>query len=237
MGAHFARNGEAAAAENTRVYAAAAVIRPFPPQEVRMSRTQQIALALALVSALPALAADKDKPAAPPAMSAEQKAMMEAYQKAGTPGAQHAAMAKQEGSYELTITSWDAPGAPPVVDKGTATRKMALDGRVMVEMLDATNHGQPFHGHGMQGYDNVSGKYWGTWNDSMSTGVMVSEGDCDAAGACSFHGSWNDPITKQKTNARFTTRWTDANTEEFEMYGPGPDGKEVKMMAITYKKK
>jgi len=202
-----------------------------------MSRTQQIALALALAAALPALAQDKSKPAAAPAMSAEQKAMMEAYQKAGTPGAQHAAMAKQEGSYELTITSWDAPGAPPVIDKGTATRKMALDGRVMVEMLDATNHGQPFKGHGMQGYDTVSGKYWGTWNDSMSTGVMVSSGECDDNGACTFHGSWNDPITKKPTNARFTTRWTNANTEEFEMFGPGPDGKEMKMMAISYKKK
>jgi hypothetical protein len=34
-----------------------------------------------------------------------------------------------------------------------------------------------------------------------------------------------------------TTRWTDANTEVFEMHGPGPDGKEPKMMEITYKKR
>ena len=195
------------------------------------------ALVLALAVALPAYASDDKKPAAAPEMSAEQKAMMEAYIKAGTPAAPHAAMAKAAGEYELSVTSWDAPGAPPTVDKGTATRKMALDGRVMVEMMHGTNHGQPFEGHGMRGYDNVTGRYWGTWNDSMSTGVMVSDGTCDDKGACTFAGSWNDPITKGKINARMTTKWTSPTVQVFEMYTPGPDGKEAKMMEITYTKR
>jgi hypothetical protein len=222
----------------------AVIPRPFARQEVRMIRTlRALVLPLALVAALPALAnhheANKEdaKPAAAPEMTAEQKAMMEAYTKAGAPGAQHAAMAKMAGTYDLEVTSWDAPGAPPRKSGGTATRSMALDGRVMVESLQSDMNGQPFTGHGMQGYDNVSGRYWGTWNDSMSTGVMVSDGECDDQGACKFTGSWNDPVTKGKVNARMTTRWTDANTEVFEMFGPGPDGKEFKMMEITYKKR
>lgn len=197
-------------------------------------------LPLALAALLPAVALASDtKPAAKPdkaaapAMTKEQAAMMEAYAKAGTPGAPHAALAKMEGEYDLTIKSWDGPGEP-TVDKGKATRKMVLDGRVLTEMMDGTNHGQAFHGHGMQGYDNVSGKWWSTWNDSMSTGLMVSDGNCDAAGACTFTGSWSDPVTKGKTVARMTTRWSDANTEVFEMYVPGPGGKEAKMMEITY---
>jgi hypothetical protein len=202
-----------------------------------MIRTLKSALLpLALAAALPAAASDAAK-SAPAKMTPEQQAMMEAYQKAGAPGAEHARLAKMEGSYDLTITSWEAPGQPPVTEKGTATRKMMLDGRVMAESTQSTMHGQPFTGHGMQGYDNVSGKYWGTWNDSMSTGVMVSEGSCDADGACTFTGSWNDPITKGKTVARMTTRWTNPTTEVFEMYAPGPDGKEMKMMEITYKKR
>ena len=213
---------------------------------IRTRRTAAIAFAIAFSATTPALALadhggahsdDKAKPAAAPEMSAEQKAMMEAYIKAGTPGAQHAALAKMQGDYDLTVTSWDAPGAPPNVDKGTATRKMALDGRVMVEMVQGTNHGQPFSGHGMQGYDNVSGKYWATWNDSMSTGLMVSEGACDDTGACTFTGSWNDPITKGRTTARMTSKWLSPTVEQFEMYGPGADGKETKMMEITYTRK
>jgi hypothetical protein len=113
---------------------------------------------------------------------------------------------------------------------------MALDGRVLIEELSSSMMGQPFAGIGLHGYDNVSGKFWGTWNDSMSTGLMVSEGSCDQAGACTYTGSWNDPITAGKVTARMTTRWTDDQTQVFEMHGPGPDGKETKMMEIVYKR-
>jgi hypothetical protein len=187
---------------------------------------------LALGTAPLALAQD-----APPEMSPEEAAMMEAYQKAGTPGPQHAALAKMAGTYDMSIKSWNAPGAEPTTETGTATRSMVLGGRVMVEEAQSQMHGQPFTGHGMHGYDNVTGRYWSTWNDSMSTGLMVSDGTCDEAGNCTFTGSWNDPVTKGKTTARMTTKWTSPTVEVFEMYTPGPDGKETKMMEITYTKK
>ena len=57
------------------------------------------------------------------------------------------------------------------------------------------------------------------------------------AEACTFTGSWNDPVRKGPVTARMTTRWTSPTTEVFEMYGPGRDGKEMKMMEITYTKK
>ena len=196
--------------------------------------TRTLALALTLAAALPAIAQDASTQGTPPKMSPEEAAMMAAYQKAGTPGPQHAALAGHAGTYDLKIRSWEKPGAPSTEETGTATRSMALGGRVMVEDVQATMHGQPFTGHGMEGYDNVGGKYWSTWNDSMSTGVMVSEGTCDASGVCTFTGSWNDPITKGKTAARMTTKWLSPTVEQFEMYGPGQDGKETKMMELTY---
>ncbi|MFC7300394.1 DUF1579 domain-containing protein [Cognatiluteimonas weifangensis] len=186
-------------------------------------------LPLSLAAALPALAQD-----APPQLSPEEAAMMQAYQQAGTPGAAHAALAKTVGDYTLSIRSWNAPDAPPTVETGTATRSMVLGGRVLVEQVQSQMYGQPFTGHGMHGYDNVTGKHWATWNDSMSTGLMVSEGSCDDAGACSFTGSWNDPVTKGRITTRMTSRWTSPTVEVFEMYGPGPDGQEMKMMEITY---
>ncbi len=186
---------------------------------------------LALVFALPVAAQE-----GMPEMTPEQKAEMEAWQKAGTPGATHEALAKMAGSYDVVVKSWHAPGEPNV-EKGTAIRTMALGGRVLVEDFNSTMMGQPFTGHGMHGYDNVTGKYWSTWNDSMSTGLMVSEGSCDAQNACAFTGSHMDPVKKQKITSRMTTRWTNPTTEVFEMYAPGPDGKEMQMMEITYTKK
>ncbi|HWT17097.1 MAG TPA: DUF1579 domain-containing protein [Patescibacteria group bacterium] len=188
-------------------------------------------LPLYLAMALPAWAGD-----AAPTMPPEAQAMMDAFQKAGTPGPQHERMAKQAGAYVITIKSWSAPGAPPTTDQGKVTRRMLLGGRVMIEESEAAMGGQPFSGVGLSGFDNVSGKFWSTWNDSMGTGLMVAEGDCDDRGSCTFHGSWNDPITKGKTHARMTTTWTDANTEVFAMFIPGPDGKDMLMMEITYRR-
>jgi hypothetical protein len=170
-------------------------------------------------------------------MTPEQKAEMEAYMKAGTPGAPHKALAATVGNYDLKIRNWHEPGGQPMEEKGTATRKMALEGRVLVEEVKSTMMGTPWTGHGMTGYDNVTGKYWSTWNDSMSTGLMVSQGTCDAKHACEYTGSWNDPIKKGPVKARMTSRHTSPGVEVFEMYGPGKDGKEMKMMEITYTKK
>jgi uncharacterized protein DUF1579 len=172
-----------------------------------------------------------------PEMTAEQKAEMEAYMRAGTPGAPHQALASSAGNYDLKIRSWHAPGGPAMEDTGTATRSMALGGRVLVEEVSSTMMGMPYTGRAMMGFDNVSGKYWSTWNDSMSTGIMVNEGTCDAQKACTFTGSWNDPIKKAPVKARMTTRWTSPTTEVFELHGPGKDGKEMRMMEIIYTKR
>jgi hypothetical protein len=54
---------------------------------------------------------------------------------------------------------------------------------------------------------------------------------------CSFTGTYNDPVKKGPVKCRMTSKWTSPTTELFEMYAPGKDGKEMKMMEITYTKK
>jgi Protein of unknown function (DUF1579) len=202
-----------------------------------MSSLVRTLLAAAAVAALATLAVAQQGQKQPE-MTPAQKAEMEAYMKAGTPGGPHQALAASVGSYDLQIKSWHEPGAPAMEDTGTATRSMALGGRVLVEEINSSMMGMPYTGRGMMGFDNVSGKYWSTWNDSMSTGIMVSEGTCDASSkSCSFTGSWNDPIKKGPVSARMTTRWASPTTQVFELYGPGKDGKEMRMMEITYNKK
>jgi len=191
-------------------------------------------VAIALFSA-PALAQSGNQQ---PQMTPEQKAEMEAYMKAGTPAAPHQALASTAGSYQLKIKSWHEPGGPAMEETGTAQRTMMLGGRVLVEDVSSSMMGTPYSGHGLFGYDNVTGKYWSTWNDSMSTGIMVSEGTCDAqVKNCTMTGSWADPIKKTMIKARMVSRWTSPTTQIFEMYGPDKDGKEMKMMEITYTKK
>jgi len=205
----------------------------------RFSSFSKTAAALTLIAACAALAAPAlaQEGEAMPEMTPEQQAEMEAYMNAGTPGPEHALMAKEVGTYDVAVKSWMDPAAPPMESTGTATRSMILDGRVQVEEFSGSMMGMAFTGRGMTGFDKVTGKYWSTWMDSMSTGMMVSEGTCTEDQVCTFVGTWNDPVKKAPVTSRVVTRWTGPTTQHFEMYGPGRDGKEMKMMEMTYTKK
>jgi len=169
-----------------------------------------------------------------PQMTAEQQAEMEAYMKAGALGPQHELMAEHVGTYDVAIKSWMDPAAPPIESKGVAIRTLHMGGRVLHEEFQGDMMGTPFTGLSRGGYDNVSGTYWSTWTDSMSTGIMVSEGECDEEQTCTYIGTYNDPIKGGPVTNRYVARWTSPDEQYFAMYGPGPDGDEVKMMEMVY---
>jgi hypothetical protein len=192
-----------------------------------------LALSVAALPALPALPADAQEPQ----MSEQDKAMMEAMMKAGTPGKEHEWLAKKAGSWTFTGKFWMNPAAPPMETTGTVERSMILNGRVLAETVKTSMMGEPFEGHGMTGYDNVKHQYWGTWNDSMSTALMVSWGTCDESGACSFTATVTDPMSGETRQTRMTSRDEGSDKELMEAFDKGPDGKEFKTMELVYSRK
>lgn len=172
-----------------------------------------------------------------PEISAEQQAMMEAWQRAMIPGPAHVAMAKMAGEFELTVKMYMEPGAEPVVSKATATRKMILGGRYLEETVHGTMMGEPFEGRGVTGHDNVTGNWWGTWIDNMSTGLMISRGEWDdEAGTGTFWGESTDPMSGEVQKSRTVVQRLEGGDEHMEMYMITPQG-EVKSMEILYERK
>jgi hypothetical protein len=191
-------------------------------------------------AAKPAAAATPAAPAAGATMTAEEQKMMDAMMQAGTPGKPHQELAKQAGTWDLAVKAWMKPGAPPQESKGTCERTMILGGRVLTEKVTGDPMGGmgPFEGFGLSGFDNVSGKYWGTWTDNMGTGVMMSTGTCnEKTSTCTFKGSYMDPITKKTKHNRMVEHWDGADKSVVEFYESGKNGKEAKMMEITYTRK
>jgi hypothetical protein len=88
----------------------------------------------------------------------------------------------------------------------------------------------------MGGYDNVTGKYWSTWMDNMSTGFMTQWGTCEASG-CNFQGEYADPMTgkMKKNRSEMTSQGPDQET--YAGYEVGPDGKEYKSMELIFTRK
>jgi hypothetical protein len=196
----------------------------------RNTRFAVVAITL-LVAAGAALAQDSAAP------SGDQQAIMEAYQRAATPGPQHANLAAMAGEFTLTLKSFNEPGAEPEVSTGTATRKMVLGGRYLEETVQASVMGQPFEGRGLTGYDNVTRTWWGAWIDSMSTGIMITSGSWDEeAGVGSFEGEYNDPVTGELQSSRSVIRRLPNGDELMEMYMTTAFG-EVKAMEILYQRR
>jgi len=202
-----------------------------------MKRRFAIGTLCALALALPATGQEKGKPGAEPQMSAEEKAAMEAMMKAMTPGAPHRHLAAAAGDWEFTGKFWTEPGAPPEQSRGTSHREMILGGRVMREEVQSEMLGMPFHGLGMTGYDNVTGRWWSTWSDSMSTGLLVSYGTCDdAMTRCEFKGAYPDPMTGGMKETRLVSE-SSPEREVMKSYEAGPDGKEVQTMELVFTRK
>ncbi len=173
-----------------------------------------------------------------PQMSAEQQKMMEVWMAAMTPGPQHQRLAEAAGAWTFAGKFWMDPAAPPQETAGTAQREMVLGGRVLHETVSSEMWGMPFQGVGTTGYDNVTKKWWSTWNDNMSTGLMTSWGTCDETmKRCEFEGSYPDAMSGTMKRTRMVSTAVSADQEKFESFEAGPDGKEMKTMELVYTRK
>jgi len=191
--------------------------------------------ALAIALCAPAFAG-AEPPQEAPKMSAEQQAMMDAWQKASTPGAEHKQLAEQfAGTWTTKQTMWMDPSAPPMSETGKAVNTALFGGRQVRMEFSGGFMGQPFEGIGYTGYDNVRKRYTSFWADSMGTGSMNLLGDYDAATKTySFTGDMPDVMKPGGMLAiRETVRIVDADHMVMEMFEPH-DGKEVRTMQIEY---
>ncbi|MBA2485920.1 MAG: DUF1579 domain-containing protein [Nitrospira sp.] len=167
----------------------------------------------------------------------DMQAAMETYTKLATPGEPHKRMADRAGSWSTTTKSWMDPNKPPTESTGACEHTMLLGGRFLRQECTGDMMGQPYTGIGVLGYDNHTRKYVSTWMDSMGTGIFFMEGSAGKDGnTITQKGHYDDPI-EGAMKLRAITKLVGADHELFEMFGTGKNGKEMKMMEITYTRK
>jgi hypothetical protein len=202
-----------------------------------MTKTKTAALAAVLALASFGAGADDKKAAAPPSADA-QKAMMEAYTRMGEIRPEHKQLKFFEGSWTSATKMWMDPSAPPQQSTGAMTVTPLYDGRYLVFKQEGDYNGAKFEGQGYFGFENLRGKFFSTWLDSMSTGFWLAYGTYDAAKKTyTFHGEMPDPMKPgANTKVRQLFRIVDDNHYVFDWYETH-DGKETHGMEITYTRK
>jgi hypothetical protein len=162
---------------------------------------------------------------------------MEAWMKYMTPGPEHAQMASMTGEWNAAVKMWMAPDAPASESVGTAKFRMILGGRYQVQDFAGSMMGMPFEGMGLGGFDNAKKEHFGTWTDSMGTGIMLARGKADEKGVVTCTGEMTDHEGKAYSIREVITH-KDKDTMIFEMYIKGGEHKdEFRMMEITYTRK
>ena len=153
------------------------------------------------------------------------------------PGPEHKVLEMDAGTWDATVEMFMAPGAPPMVGKGTETSTMGCSGLCLVTDFKSTMAGQPFHGHGTSAWDPAKKKYVGTWTDSMSAGISTGESSYDPSTKTATGWMEGPDMTGKVVKSKSVVQYKDANTRIFTMYMTGPDGKEVQTMKISYARK
>ena len=150
------------------------------------------------------------------------------------PGPEHELLKKDVGTWDATVEMMMPPGPP---SKGVETNVLGPGGLWVISDFKSEMMGAPFQGHGVAGWDPAKKKYVGTWVDSMSTGISVTESAYDPATKTStgiLEGPGPDGMPMKM---KAVTQYQDDDTRVFTMYMKGPDGKEAPSMRITYKRR
>ena len=164
--------------------------------------------------------------------------MMKNWQTFMTPGDVHKMMASWNGAWKSEITLWEQPGKEPMKSTGLVVNKMIMGGRYQESVNTGNMMGMPFEGHGTLAYNNAKKVFESSWIDNMGTGIMLMSGPWDAATkTITLTGKGTDPATLTERDYKETFTVVDDNTQMMSMFGPGPDGKEWKMMELKFTRK
>ena len=154
-----------------------------------------------------------------------------------TPGKEHDMLNSQAGSWSEEITIWSYAGAEPMMSNAKVKIEMILDGRYQQSTHTGDFEGMPFNGIGLVAFDNASKKYYSSWVDNRSTGLLFSTGTVDPKSkGLVFLGEQPDFITGKMMKVREVMTQSGDSEMSMEMYNTPPAGKEFMSMKIVMKK-
>lgn len=163
------------------------------------------------------------------------EASMEEWMAMGRPGESHKKLEGMVGTWATKATFWMEPGKAPVETTGLSVNAWTLGGRFVEQKFYGTcPMGIAFEGIGFTGFDNVTGKFVGTWMDSMTTGIMNSVGECCSTGKMITFCSEQMGPGGMKMKSRYTIEFMSADSHKMTMWQAMGDAPEQKGMEIVY---
>jgi hypothetical protein len=151
------------------------------------------------------------------------------------PTPQHELLKNDVGTWDADVKMWPGPETQPIESKATEKNELARGDMWLLSRFEGSFGDMKYAGYGTFGYDPAEKKYVGTWIDSMSPYLTTMKGDYDpATKTMTAIGAGRDAMTGKQTRTKHVSQYVDDDTRTFQMYMTGDDGKEFKVMEITY---
>lgn len=160
----------------------------------------------------------------------------------GPPDAQptpmHKILESEVGVWDATVKAFE-PGSETGQDagKGVETIRM-IGGLWSISDFKGEFGGMPFEGRGCTGYDPKKSKYTGSWCDSMSPRLMLTEGTYDEKTKTMTSLSDGEDMEGKPAKTKMVSVRTGSDTRVFSFYSKADGAKDfVKVMEISYKRR
>lgn len=172
-----------------------------------------------------------------PAPPMDPAAMEKAMKDYSTPGERHKWMAKFNGTWEASVIGFMDPSKPDT-SKATNSVSMTLNGLYQMGKFNGKMMGRNFEGHSTMGFDNAKKIFVSTWIDNLGSGIIYMTGNFDEkTKTLNLSGQQTDPMTGKDMAIREEMTMIDSDSYTMTMYGTGMEGKEMKFMEGTFKRK
>ena len=135
------------------------------------------------------------------------------------------------------VGTWDAKMIMPGAEKPlpcVAVYKMEMEGLWLVSDFRCDDPAMKFQGKGLDSYDPMKKKYVGVWIDSMSTSPMTVEATYDEKTKTTTGIGESPGPDGKPMKTKMVTKHTDKDHQTFQMFMPGPDGKDALSFTIEY---
>jgi len=186
-------------------------------------RSVQLAVLFVALSAAPVVVAESTAQQMPPMPK---------------PGPEHEILKMDVGTWDASVEMVPGPGAPPMTSKGVEVNTIGCGGMCLItDFKGELMPGVAFQGHGVTTWDSVKKKYAGSWTDSMSTGLAITEATYDPASKKATGSMEGRGMTGEIVKSRTVAEYKGADSRVMTAYAPGPDGKEMQLMQITYSRR
>jgi hypothetical protein len=145
---------------------------------------------------------------------------------------EHKWLAEGAGTWKATGKMMSGPGTW-IPMNGVQTNTMQLGG--LWQIQDFKEEKGTFAGHGIAGYDAVKKKFVAVWVDNLIGELSPMEGTL-SADKKTLTMTWPMMMEGQKITATEILTRKDDKTHTFQLQMPGPDGKPMTVVDITYTK-